>query len=358
MAMNTRVHTLLQRLETLGLENCLISAPENIRYFSRFRGGGALLFCRGEAIILTDSRFTEQAHREAPDFAVLEYPTGGFEALLGRVLADKHCQRVGWEDDVLSVLSARSLEDACPGVTWVSIAKVGLRIRSVKDEEEIATLRRACWVTDRGFEYLVSRIQPGVTEREICLDICDYMARTYGAAMGGCGIVAAGENGSMPHAIAGEHVITRGEAVTVDFGANIDGYFADMTRTFAVGALSDALQDIYGIVLDAQLRAVDALAPGKLGREVDAVARDLITAKGYGDFFGHGLGHGVGLLVHESPRLNQVSTEVMQPGMVVTVEPGIYVPGLGGVRIEDTCLVTETGCEVLFTSPKTLITLQ
>ena len=355
--MHARVECLLQRLERLGLDSCLVSAPENVRYFSRFRGGGALLFCHGVGMLLTDSRFTEQAQREAPGFEVLEYAVGGFEALVGQVLQDKHCHAAGWEDDVLSVVAARSLAEACPSVEWTSIARVGLTIRSVKDAEEIATLRRACWVTDRGFEYLTELIRPGVTEREVCLDICDYMAREYGSAMACCGIVAAGKNGSMPHAIAGSHAIAQGEAVTVDFGANIDGYYADMTRTFAVGALPPQLQELYDIVLEAQLRAVDALRPGKLAREVDAVARETIAEWGYGDYFGHGLGHGVGLQVHEAPRLNPTSCEELLPGMVVTIEPGIYVPGLGGVRIEDTCLVTETDCEVLFTSPKTLITL-
>jgi len=224
----------------------------------------------------------------------------------------------------------------------------------VKDEEELKAIQHACDITCEAFEYICTYIKPGMTERQVQLAL-DYKMLELGAQdMAFSTIVASGENGSLPHAVPGDRVIKSGDLVTMDFGAKVDGYCSDMTRTVAVGEPSDKLREIYGIVLRAQEAAQAALAPGKNCADMDKIARDIIAEAGYGECFGHSLGHGVGIDIHEEPRLSSRSTDVLAPGHIVTVEPGIYVPGLGGVRIENTCVITDDGYKALCSASKEL----
>jgi Xaa-Pro aminopeptidase len=255
------------------------------------------------------------------------------------------------------VAQHRAVAGALEGISTVPAGGVGARLRMVKDAGEIGFLKKAGEITDGAFRYALTVAGPGVTEIELVAEIRYHLAKRYMAQPAFEFIAASGANGSMPHAIPTERKIAAGDMVTLDFGAEYMGYKADMTRTFAVGQPSGKMREVYGIVKEAQKRGAEALGPGKACKDIDAVARGYIAEQGYGEYFGHGLGHGVGLQIHERPNLKPVSEDVLAPGMAVTMEPGIYIPGAGGVRIEDTCVITGNGWESLFTSNKDLIIL-
>ena len=231
------------------------------------------------------------------------------------------------------------------------------KLRMIKTDDEIRTIRRAAEIADEAFSHILTFIKPGVTELEVSNELEFFMRRLGASESSFDTIVASGKRSALPHGVATGKTIENGDMVTLDFGALYDGYVSDITRTVAVGEPTEELKKIYHIVLEAQMRACSALKPGMTGKEADAVARDYIKDHGYGEAFGHSTGHGIGLEVHEGPGLSFRSDTVLKPGMVVTVEPGIYVPGLGGVRIEDDVLITEDGCELLTSSPKELIIL-
>lgn len=353
--MEHRIAKLLHALPGLSADAIVFHKPQNIRYFSGFTGEGYLFISSTERVIVTDSRYTEQAHRQSADFIILERAFDGFLSTLAELSAS--ASSVAYEDDFISVAEFHTIEQALPGKTLVSAQGIGAKQREIKDEAEIAALTRACEITDAVFQRALDIARPGITEKDLVTELIYDMARRFKAGPSFDFIVAAGENGSMPHAVPGDRIMRAGDMVTLDFGAEYEGYKADMTRTFALGRPSDTMQEIYNIVHEAQAKAADALHPGASCSATDAVARDLITAYGYGSNFGHGLGHSVGLEIHESPRLSKKSTATLQSGMAVTVEPGIYLPGIGGVRIEDTCLITDTGWVSLFKSDKKLIIL-
>lgn len=352
-----RIERLLSELKNAGAEAALLHSPENIRYFSGFTGEGCVFIAPGTRAVLTDSRYTEQAQNQAPGFAVKEIGLDKFTDAIAALTRETGVKAVGYEDDWLPVLQYRKIAEALPGIETVPAAGIAVRIRMVKDAEEIRSLKRAGEITDGVFQYALSIAKPGMKEITLSAELKYYMAKQYLAQPAFEFIIASGENGSMPHAIPSERAIAKGDMVTLDFGAEYKGYRSDMTRTFAVGAPSARMAEIYGIVLAAHLRAAEYLKPGAECRAVDAVARDYIRECGYGANFGHGLGHGVGLQIHEQPNLNTRSEAILGPGMAVTNEPGIYLPGIGGVRIEDTCIITQSGFESIFVSDKNLIIL-
>ena len=250
-----------------------------------------------------------------------------------------------------------ALRESVRGVEWKVVGSEIARLREIKDEDELALIRQACRITGEAFERILPHIKEGVTEKELALRL-DFDMMSHGASKPSFStIVAAGANGSLPHAVPGEYRLRRGDMITMDFGARYGNYCADMTRTVALGQPSDEMKKVYGIVLDAQKMAQDAVAVRKVGREIDAIARNYIYSHGYEGRFGHGLGHSVGIDIHEDPRFNQVSTAVLKAGQVMTVEPGIYPPGVGGVRIENSVVVREGGCEVLTFPDRELIIL-
>lgn len=353
--MSNRVDNLLEAIKPLGADAALLHSPENIRYFSGFTGEGCVFLSRNVRAVLTDSRYTEQAANQAPGFDVIELLPDKFPAKITDLVAGQGVKALGFEDDWLPVSLFKKFAGSLPGIEMVPTGALCVKIRSVKDAGETALLRKACEITDTAFQYALTIAQPGMTETELAVELRYYIAKQFSAPPSFEFIVASGPNGSMPHAIPSDRAIIKGDMVTLDFGAEYMGYKADMTRTFAVGRPNDKMEEIYGIVLEAQRRGACALGPGKSCKAVDAAARDYITSRGYGANFGHGLGHGVGLQIHEQPVLNPRSDSTLEPGMAVTVEPGIYLPGIGGVRIEDTCLITESGWESLFTSSKELI---
>lgn len=355
--MNTRNQRLVAAAREYGAQAALITAAAGIYYFSGFTGEGCLVVSESACVLITDSRYTEAAQKQAPGFDVREYKSGQYNATIARAVKESAAGQLLIEGDEITYAQYTALESALDGVSITSATGLCAKLRVQKDAEEIDIIRKASDITDLGFAHALKITRPGMTEKELATDIAYYFAKTHGSAVSFPFIVASGVNGSMPHAEPGDKVLVEGEMITLDFGAEYHGYRSDMTRTYSLGTPSDKMREIYGIVLEAQEAAEAAVKPGAKCAEVDKIARDIITNAGYGDCFGHGLGHGVGIEIHEAPRLSPLSGETLAPGMIVTVEPGIYLPGIGGVRIENTCLVTENGCEPLFKSDKKMIVL-
>ena len=342
-----------ERLKEAGLDLALIYRPENIQYLTGYTGEGNALIGEDKKVILTDFRYIEQAGRQAPDWQVVR--VGGDvrldEALSMLIGKD---QSVGIEEDYVTVAQRRMLEKALPGRTIGCITGMTEQLRRVKEPGEIEKLRRACQISCQALENMLPRIHAGMTEKQVQVAL-DYEMLNLGAdSVGFNTIAAAGVNGSLPHAIPSDKVLMEGELLTLDFGALYQGYHADMTRTLAIGEISSELSKMYEDVRVAQQMALDAVRSGVPNKEVDAVARKFLDGI-YPGAFGHGLGHSVGLLIHEAPNFNTRDLSVLEPGIVITVEPGVYLPGVGGVRIEDTVAVTEDGYDNLVTFPKELI---
>jgi len=349
-----RTERLLQKLP----ENtaALLHNPSNIFYLSGYTGEGLLLVAPGLKAVITDFRYVEAAQKQCPGFEIHSIRAGiGHVKVAAELLEKLGVKRLAIEDNIITVRGMRDMEKVMPAdMSFVPLDFAVEALRTVKDETELKCIQHACDITCQAFEYICGYIKPGMTERQVQLALDNKMLELGAQGMAFSTIMASGENGSLPHAVPGDRVIQTGDLVTMDYGAKVDGYCSDMTRTVAVGEPSAKLREIYDIVLHAQEEAQNALAPGKVCSDMDKVARDIIAAAGYGECFGHSLGHGVGIDIHEEPRLSSRSNDILAPGHVVTVEPGIYVPGLGGVRIENTCVITENGYRTLCSAPKEL----
>ncbi len=334
------------------IDAILVSQPENRRYLSGFTGSAGWLVITAErAVIATDFRYYEQVGREAPEFELVKI-TGRVSDLLPQFLADLGIRRLGFESQHLTVEQLNTLSKATEGVEWLPLEDTVEKIRAIKDNDEMEALRRSAALNDDAFAHLLDVIEPGMTEREAAWRIEAYM-RSHGASKVAFDlIVAAGPNGALPHAQPGDQAIQPGAPVVVDIGCVLDGYCSDMTRTFCLGEPSSRYLEVWNLVLQAQEAAEAVLRVGTTGVEADAAARDLIAEAGYGDYFGHGLGHGVGLAVHERPGASRLSEDTFVAGMSLTVEPGIYLPGEFGVRIEDLVIIGEDGIEILTNTPK------
>lgn len=350
--MRNRIAQLIARLTERGLDALLISTAENCRYLSGFTGSaGYLLVTPDRAILFTDSRYTEQASRQAPDFQVVQ-ARGGWDWLPG-ALRETGVKQIGFESENLTVASYRRLLDtlkkdqAPEGVSFIATSGVVEELRAVKDQEELALLQQAIDASDAAMETICPAIREGMTEREVAWRMEAAMRELGADSASFSTIVAAGPNGAMAHHRPTDRVIRQGEPVVIDMGARVGGYCSDITRTVAVGEPDEMFRKIYDIVLGAQLTAIHIARPGLTGEECDNLARTVIAEAGYGDNFGHSLGHGVGLAVHESPRVGSDSADLLRSGMVFTIEPGIYIPGWGGVRIEDIVILREEGATLL-----------
>jgi Xaa-Pro aminopeptidase len=348
-----RLKKLREVLVDKELDAILVSQADNRRYLSGFAGSaGTLIITAERAILATDFRYYEQMGREAPDFELAKIKTR-FPDLLPGLVADLGVHRLGFESQSVTVDELRSWAKAADEVEWVPLKDTVETIRLVKDEAEIDALRRSVALTDAAFAHLMDRIVPGMTELEAAWEIESYM-RTHGASkVAFPGIVAAGPNGALPHAQPGDNVIEPGAPIVIDIGCVVDGYCSDMTRTICLGQPSAKYLEVWDIVLKAQEAAEAKIKAGTTSVEADAFAREVIAAAGYGDYFGHGLGHGVGLAVHEGPRASALGEDTYAPGMSLTIEPGIYLPGEFGVRIEDLVIIREEGVEILTGTPKT-----
>jgi Xaa-Pro aminopeptidase len=328
----------------------LITEPANLRYVTGFTGSnGFAVVGRDVRRFVTDFRYVEQAALEVPDFDREQGPQELFAALKG------FSGRLGFDDAHLSVKQHRRLSEFVDEL--VPCGGVVEQVRAVKEPGEILRIAAAAALVDEIYGWLLEVGIVGRPERDVAVALEHEMRLRGASGPSFPSIVAAGEHGALPHAQPREVEIPRDALVTIDIGAVLDGYCSDCTRTWATGDVSDELAEIYALVLRAQVTALDEVRPGPLGREIDAIARDIITAAGHGEHFGHGLGHGVGLVTHEAPRLARTAETALVPGHVVTVEPGVYLPGVGGVRIEDLVVVTEGGRDVLSHTSKELLTV-
>ncbi len=340
-----------------GLDAIFLSSPPAIRYLSGFTGSyGFLLITPRSAWCLTDPRYRLQAREELSGVRPLVIRGAVGEAISRNALL-RGCRTAGFEERHLTVSEFHSLRKQCAPVSLKPAGKILASLMSRKDAAEILSLRRAVEITDGVFCDIIKLIRPGVAERDLAAEI-SYRQRRAGADSDAFDvIVASGPRSALPHARASAKKIHNGETVVLDFGCVVEGYHSDMTRTVAVGRAGRAVRDLYHIVLRAQEAGIAALRAGRPAREIDSTVRQQIAREGYRRYFPHSLGHGVGLRLHEPPRLAPLSTEILEPGNVVTVEPGIYLPRHGGIRIEDVVLVTETGRSVLTASPKELMIL-
>ncbi|HIR92972.1 MAG TPA: aminopeptidase P family protein [Candidatus Egerieimonas intestinavium] len=345
-------------LEKAEVEAVLVTDPYNMRYLSGFSGGeGALLLTDRKKVLITDSRYTEAAGRET-DFLVLEESRSNPRGKLLAQLAEEYrVSRMGFEDASVTYQEYEKLRKTLPEQELIPLGGLLDSLRAVKTEEELKLIRRAESIGDLAFAKILEVLKPGISELEVAAELEYQMKRAGAEGLSFDTIVASGLHSSMPHAVPTEKKLEPGDFVTMDFGCRYQGYCSDMTRTVVIGKASQEQKKIYQTVLEAQRLALDQLSAGKTGRQVDAVARGHIAEAGYGKYFGHGLGHSLGLFIHEEPRLSPGDDTLLLPGMVETVEPGIYVPGFGGVRIEDLALVKEGGCENYTGSPKELIEL-
>ncbi len=332
------------------LDRMLVTNLVNVSYLTGFTGTNGACVCGPDArLLLTDFRYTERAAEEAEGWEVV---TVEGDWLGG--IAERLSGRVGFEDDQMSVRTRERLGEVLPdGVELVAAGGTVEKLRRVKDAGELASIAAAAELADGVWRWSLERGMAGRTEREVAR-AAETRIRELGADPSFPAIVAAGPNGALPHAEPGEREIERGELVVFDMGARLDGYCSDGTRTFATGEPGDEARAVYETVREAQAAALDAVTAGAGGEAVDAVARTLIEEAGHGERFGHGLGHGVGLEVHEAPRVSHRSEDTLEAGEVVTIEPGIYLPGRLGVRIEDLVVVTENGHRNLSRLPKEL----
>lgn len=338
-------------MQTEGLDALLVFGLPNMRYLCGFTGtDGVLFISRDKTVFLTDSRYCEQAEEQIRADQVICYKNK-FSAV-DTLLQERSTKRVGFEADVVTVAVYQQLQGFKSGYEWVPLAEQLKSLRSVKSADEIKQLKSAADLNRQTFEAVYPEIKVGISEHEIALNLEFALKRLGGEANAFDFIVASGVRGALPHGVASEKRLNDGELVTIDFGTRVHGYHSDETVTFAVGSIDRKLRQIFNIVLEAHDSAIKAVKPGIVIADLDAVARDFIAQNGFGDHFGHGLGHGVGLEVHEYPGVSSRNDDVLLEGMVITIEPGIYLPGIGGVRIEDTVVVTPTGCELLTSIPK------
>lgn len=340
-----RLEKLWEAVADYGLDAVLITNPVNRRYYSGFSGSsGVLLLHKTRNILVTDFRYWEQASLEAASFELFKHRLGGeFWQSVADLISGYDWRNVGFEAENVTYRDFQNLAGLLPKVEWTPLGWETQKPRWVKEAAEIDLIAKAAEITDRAWEKTLEIIKPGIAEREIALEF-DYQLRRNGAEGSSfTTIMASGSRSALPHGTASAKKLNPGDLALLDGGALYQGYHADMTRTVVIGAATAKQREIYGIVLAAQKLALERLRVGLTGAEVDAVARDYIAQAGYGDFFGHGLGHGVGLEIHENPRLSKTEPNPLPVGAVVTVEPGIYLPGWGGIRIEDLVALEEGG---------------
>lgn len=345
-------------LEDLSLEAVLISNGNNMRYVSGFAGEtGYLYISNHRHAVITDFRYTFQAEGEAEGYEIITIGNSGYEDAINDILKEEAIQLLGFESEDMLYSDYLSLKEKLIVKELIPIKNEITQLRKVKTSKELEYIRHAEFIGDQVFTEILEFIKPGMTELEVAARIEYLLKLKGGQSLSFPAIVASGINSSMPHAVPSKKRIEIGDFLTMDFGCIYEGYCSDMTRTIVIGKATDKQKEIYHTVLKAQLAALDFMKAGYRGCEVDQVARDIIDTAGYEGCFGHGLGHSVGLHVHENPRLSMKEEEILLPGMVVTVEPGIYIKGFGGVRIEDLIVITENGYENLTQSKKQLIEL-
>lgn len=357
MNFSQRIELLRAQFEKKKIDGFLTSYLPHLRYLSGFSGSNGLLFVtRKKILFFSDFRYKEQSVYEVTaDEKIITQ--GSLFSEAAKKNARLKISRIGFEEEYLSYATAKIVKEKFHFSTLVAVRGLVEEQRAVKSEDEIENITRAIAISDRVFTKILGKIKPGISENDISAEI-SYWHRKYGASGEAFDTIAAsGIRGALPHGNASAKKISLGEFVTIDFGCVYNGYHSDMTRTIAVGNPNSEMKKVYAIVLEAQQRACEYVKAGLAAKSLDAIARNVITKRGYGKYFGHSLGHGIGLEIHELPRLSAKSNEILRTGNVITIEPGIYLPQKFGVRIEDSCVVRDHGIEILTTSPKELIIL-
>ncbi len=335
----------------------LITKSVNYMYISGFTGTSAVIYIsENRTVLLTDFRYVEQAALQAPDFEIIQY-TGNADNVLNNLIESDGIQRLFFEDSHLTFYQYEEYAAKLKVKGLVPLGKLIEKLRRIKDESEIKIIKEAVDIADKAFLHILPFIKPGVAEIELAAEMEHHMRQLGASGSSFDTIIASGYRASMPHGVASDKKIEEGDVITMDFGALYKGYCSDITRTVFLGTPNNELERIYKIVLDANQKGLEAVRSGIGGRDVDAVARQYIADEGFGEYFGHGLGHGVGLEIHEEPSLSMREDLILEDGMVVTVEPGIYVPGLGGVRIEDMVVVNGVKADILTKASKELFVL-
>jgi Xaa-Pro aminopeptidase len=349
-----RIKKIKEWLLAKGIDSCLVTNLVNIQYLTGFTGSaGTCLISPGRVFLITDSRYTIQACQQASDVEVYEY-TKSLEGLEA-ILVDIRPEKLAYEAETVSLSFYKKLATLLKKIGKirpVATRNVVENLRRIKDTREIKQICRAVKAAEDAFTEIRQMIRPGVKERDLALEL-EYQMKRHGARKAAFDtIVASGPRSALPHAIASDRIIKERELLVIDFGCQLDGYHSDMTRTFIIGKGRTQQKKIYNIVREAQQRSLALIREGITAQEVDGGARDFIDSCGYGSAFGHGTGHGIGLEVHESPRINKDNRTVLKTGHTFTVEPGIYLKDIGGIRIEDMVTVTEDGCRILTSLPR------
>ena len=355
--MNKRLDLFKEQFDSLGIDGALVYSDSNRNYLSGFTGNESFaVITKKKAFFITDSRFTEQALQQVKGFVVQQYANSIYD-FIKNLVCENNIKKLGIEEDYMNVLDYDSYKEKLPEVEFVKLNHAIEKLRTVKDEIEIDKISKAAAIADKAFSHMLTYIKPGMKESEVGLELEFYMRKLGATCLSFPSIIASGTRSSLPHGQASDKVLENGDFFTLDFGCVYDGYCSDMTRTVVIGKATEKQKEIYSIVLKANEEAMKGIKAGNVCSSIDKIARDVIKKNGYGDRFGHGLGHGVGMQIHEMPRLSPKDDSKLKAGMVVTDEPGIYIPGFGGVRIEDLVVVTEDGHKVLSNSPKHLIEL-
>ena len=362
-----RVAAVRERLAERSLDALVITRAASSRYLSGLKLGpneeqyagysGTLLVTPERLRLLTDFRYLEQAQAEARGWEVIR-TTGPIQEELPPLLVEDAVRRVALEADSVTHATWTAIAAAMPEVELVPAGGLVDELREVKSPDEVAAIERACRLGDAAFEFLLGAIEPGLTEAALAWQLERWFRDNGAEALAFDPLILAGPKAAMPHGRPADVPIVRGNVLLLDFGCMVDGYRSDMTRTVFIGQPADHHRRIYELVLEAQQRALDGIRPGMRGREADALAREFLAQKGHGDDFGHSLGHGIGLLTHELPRLSTRSESVLREGMVFSVEPGIYLPGVTGVRIEDIVVLEATGVRRLTHSPREPVVIE
>ncbi|WP_226667584.1 M24 family metallopeptidase [Metabacillus litoralis] len=352
-----KLEKMRNRFKELSIDGLLITSNYNRRYMTGFTGtAGIAVISEDRAVFITDFRYTEQAAKEIDGFEIVQH-TGSIVEEVAKVVEELGIKKLGFEQDHLTYQSYSLYHNALKNLEFIPVSGAVEKLRLIKSSAEIKILKEATEIADAAFKHILTFVKTGIKEIDVANELEFFMRKNGAVSSSFDIIVASGYRSALPHGVASNKEIEKGDFVTLDFGAYYKGYCSDITRTFAVGEPSDELKKIYATVLEAQLRGMNGIKPGMTGKEADALTRDYIKEQGYGEYFGHSTGHGLGMEVHEGPALSFKSDTILETGMVVTVEPGIYVAGLGGVRIEDDTVITETGNESLSHSPKDLIIL-
>lgn len=350
-----RLTRLKGKLREEKVDALLVLQPQNRYYLSGFSGSsGYLIITQDEDVLLTDFRYKEQAKNEVTGITIVQHgldPMGDIYTELKRL----GVKVLGFEQEYTTYSNYLTYVRSFPDLELKHVKPIVEELRKVKDQHEIAKMEKAIEITGEAFAHILGFLKPGITEKEVALELEFFMKKRGASGLAFTTIVASGHRSSLPHGIASEKVLEKGDFVKIDFGCIYNHYCSDLTRTVVLGKATDKQKEIYNTVLEAQLKAIDGIKAGISGKDADSLARDVIYSKGYTENFGHGLGHGIGMVVHENPRVSPKAEDLLQTGNVVTVEPGIYIEGYGGVRIEDMLVITDIGNRNLTKVTKELI---